>query len=488
MAFTHLHVHTEYSLLDASSKIKELTARAKELGMDSLAITDHGVMYGVIDFYRAARENGIKPIIGCEIYVAPGSRFDREAGSGEDRYYHMILLAENNTGYQNLMKIVSKGFVEGFYYKPRVDDEVLRTYHEGIIALSACLAGEIPRYLSRGMYEEACKSAQKYRDIFGPDNFFLELQDHGIPAQRTVNQGLMRMSQELQIPLVATNDCHYIYKEDVESHDILLCIQTGKKVTDENRMRYEGGQFYCKSEEEMQDFEGPLDLILYLLGKNKMEIQDISISLICDQYMAWLARRQEMDLEVASEFVTMASQLVYIKTRMLLSIEDEEAQSEMDALIQSLAERQRGDAYARIRKLTERMGPMSEFGRSILTRGPEPMKRGKVYEYDQEPGDLVITMQEVLDRRGQAETPPLRAFDEIVKREPYPVERKAKELVERLKRNGITRFLLLFRGSRSRSELVATFMAVLELCRNHIIRLAGSAADCTVTCQETEEE
>ena len=177
MAFTHLHVHTEYSLLDASSKIKELTARAKELGMDSLAITDHGVMYGVIDFYRAARENGIKPIIGCEIYVAPGSRFDREAGSGEDRYYHMILLAENNTGYQNLMKIVSKGFVEGFYYKPRVDDEVLRTYHEGIIALSACLAGEIPRYLSRGMYEEACKSAQKYRDIFGPDNFFLELQD-----------------------------------------------------------------------------------------------------------------------------------------------------------------------------------------------------------------------------------------------------------------------------------------------------------------------
>ena len=252
MAFTHLHVHTEYSLLDASSKIKELTARAKELGMDSLAITDHGVMYGVIDFYRAARENGIKPIIGCEIYVAPGSRFDREAGSGEDRYYHMILLAENNTGYQNLMKIVSKGFVEGFYYKPRVDDEVLRTYHEGIIALSACLAGEIPRYLSRGMYEEACKSAQKYRDIFGPDNFFLELQDHGIPAQRTVNQGLMRMSQELQIPLVATNDCHYIYKEDVESHDILLCIQTGKKVTDENRMRYEGGQFYVKSGEEMR--------------------------------------------------------------------------------------------------------------------------------------------------------------------------------------------------------------------------------------------
>ena len=228
-----------------------------------------------------------------------------------------------------------------------------------------------------------------------------------------------------------------------------------------------------KTGETLEDFEGPLDLILFLLNKNKIEIHE---------------QRKQMDLEVASEFVTMAAHLMYIKTRMLLSIEDEEAQSEMDALIQSLAERQRGDAYARIRKLTERMGPMSEFGRSILTRGPEPMKRGKVYEYDQEPGDLVIAMQEVLDRRGQAETPPLRAFDEIVKREPYPVERKAKELVERLKRNGITRFLLLFRGSRSRSELVATFMAVLELCRNHIIRLAGSAADCTVTCQETEEE
>jgi len=205
-----------------------------------------------------------------------------------------------------------------------------------------------------------------------------------------------------------------------------------------------------KTGETLEDFEGPLDLILFLLNKNKIEIQDIPIALILDQYLAYLEQRKQMDLEVASEFVTMAAHLMYIKTRMLLSIEDEEAQSEMDALIQSLAERQRGDAYARIRKLTERMGPMSEFGRSILTRGPEPMKRGKVYEYDQEPGDLVIAMQEVLDRRGQAETPPLRAFDEIVKREPYPVERKAKELVERLKRNGITRFLLLFRGSRSR--------------------------------------
>lgn len=253
MAFTHLHVHTEYSLLDASSKIKELTARAKELGMDSLAITDHGVMYGAIDFYRAAKEVGIKPIIGCEVYVAPGSRFDRENVNGEDRYYHLILLAESNEGYQNLIKIVSKGFVEGFYYKPRIDYEILTQYGGGIIALSACLAGEVQRLLARGMYEEAKKSALHYQDIFGKGNYFLELQDHGIATQKTVNQGLLRMSQELGIPLVATNDTHYIYKEDVTPHDILLCIQTNKKVTDENRMRYEGDQFYLKSEEEMRE-------------------------------------------------------------------------------------------------------------------------------------------------------------------------------------------------------------------------------------------
>ncbi len=252
MAFTHLHVHTEYSLLDGSSKIKEIAVRAKELGMDSLAITDHGVMYGVIDFYRAARDAGVKPIIGCEVYVAPGSRFDRETVSGEDRYYHLVLLAENNQGYQNLMKIVSKGFVDGFYYKPRVDYEVLETYHEGIIALSACLAGEVQRYLERGLYEEAKKSALHYEKIFGKGNFFLELQDHGIPTQKQVNQGLVRMSRELSIDLVATNDVHYIYAEDANAHDILLCIQTGKKVSDENRMRYEGGQYYLKSEEEMR--------------------------------------------------------------------------------------------------------------------------------------------------------------------------------------------------------------------------------------------
>ncbi len=252
MAFTHLHVHTEYSLLDGSSKIGELTARAKELGMDSMAITDHGAMYGVIDFYRAAKEVGIKPVLGCEVYVAPGSRFDRETVSGEDRYYHLVLLAENNTGYGNLMKIVSRGYVDGFYYKPRVDYETLETYHEGIICLSACLAGEVQKYLERGQYQQGREAALRYQAIFGKDNYFLELQDHGIPAQKTVNQALLRLSRELDIPLVATNDIHYTYADDAVPHDILLCIQTNKKVTDQNRMRYEGGQYYCKSEEEMR--------------------------------------------------------------------------------------------------------------------------------------------------------------------------------------------------------------------------------------------
>lgn len=253
MAFTHLHVHTEYSLLDGSSKIKELAARAKELGMDSMAITDHGVMYGVIDFYKAAKEVGIKPILGCEVYVSPGSRFDRETVSGEDRYYHLVLLAENLTGYQNLIKIVSKGFVDGFYYRPRVDYEILKEYHEGIICLSACLAGEVQRYLERGLYQQGKEAALKYQEIFGKGNFFLELQDHGIMAQKTVNQALLRLSKELDIELVATNDIHYTFAEDAAAHDILLCIQTNKKVTDENRMRYEGGQYYCKSEEEMRE-------------------------------------------------------------------------------------------------------------------------------------------------------------------------------------------------------------------------------------------
>ena len=252
MEFTHLHVHTEYSLLDGSNKIKEYVARVKELGMDSAAITDHGVMYGVIDFYRAARAEGINPILGCEVYVAPGSRFDREAGSGEDRYYHLVLLAENNQGYANLMKIVSKGFTEGFYYKPRVDLAVLKEYHEGIIALSACLAGEVARYLQRGMYEDAKAAALRYQDIFGKGNFFLELQDHGIPAQRLVNQELLRMHEETGIDLVTTNDVHYTRAEDADPHDILLCLQTNKKLADEDRMRYEGGQYYVKSPQEME--------------------------------------------------------------------------------------------------------------------------------------------------------------------------------------------------------------------------------------------
>lgn len=200
MSFVHLHTHTEYSLLDGSNKIKEYVAQVKKLGMTAAAITDHGAMFGVIDFYRAARAEGIKPILGCEVYVAPNSRFDKETTGGDDRYYHLVLLAENNQGYANLMKIVSRGYVEGFYYKPRVDMEVLQEFHEGIIALSACLAGEVPRYIQKGLYEEAKKSALKYEAVFGKGNYFLELQDHGIPEQKTVNQALLRMSQELQIP------------------------------------------------------------------------------------------------------------------------------------------------------------------------------------------------------------------------------------------------------------------------------------------------
>ena len=252
MNFTHLHVHTEYSLLDGASKIKELVARTKELGMDSIAITDHGVMYGVIDFYRACREVGIKPIIGCEVYVAPGSRFDREVGRGEDRYYHLVLLAENDLGYHNLMKIVSRGFTEGYYYKPRVDMEVLREFHEGVIALSACLAGEVAVQIRRGFLAEAREAALRYLDIFGEGNYFLELQDHGIPDQTVVNTELLKMHEELGIPLVATNDIHYVNAKDWEAHDFLLCIQTNKKLKDEDRMRYEGGQYYLKSPEEME--------------------------------------------------------------------------------------------------------------------------------------------------------------------------------------------------------------------------------------------
>ena len=251
MDFTHLHVHTEYSLLDGSNKIKELIARVKELGMDSVAITDHGVMYGVIDFYKEAQKQGIHPVIGCEVYVAPGSRFDKSGNMSSNRYHHLVLLAENNTGYHNLMKIVSKGFTEGFYYKPRVDKELLKEYHEGIIALSACLAGEIPDALRKGLYQTALNAAQEMSEIFGEDHFYLELQDHGIPDQKTVNQGLLRLAKDTGLELVATNDIHYTLAEDAQAHDVLLCIQTGKKVADTDRMRYEGGQYYVKSPEEM---------------------------------------------------------------------------------------------------------------------------------------------------------------------------------------------------------------------------------------------
>ena len=270
IGFTHLHVHTEYSLLDGSAKIKELVARAKELGMTALAITDHGVMYGAIDFYKACKAAGIKPIIGCEVYVAPGSRFDRELTKGEDRYYHLVLLAKNNTGYKNLSKIVSKGFTEGYYYKPRVDMEVLAEYSEGIIALSACLAGEVASNLRKEQYELAKEAALRHLEIFGKGNYYLEMQDHGIPEQRIVNAGIMRLTKETGIPIVCTNDSHYITADDAEAHDILLCIQTGKIVTDQDRMRYTGGQYYLKSAEEMAE------LFPYALEglHNTMEIAD----------------------------------------------------------------------------------------------------------------------------------------------------------------------------------------------------------------------
>ena len=249
MAFAHLHVHTEYSLLDGSNKVKEYVKRVKELGMTHAAITDHGTMYGCIAFYEEAKKQGIVPIIGCEVYVAPGSRFNKE--SGENKYFHLVLLCENNTGYQNLIKLVSLGFKDGYYYKPRVDKEILREYHEGLICLSACLQGEVAVNLTAGLYEEAVKTAKEYIDIFGKDNFFLEIQDHGYDEQKRINPDIYKLSKELGVTLVATNDVHYTYADDAEAHDLLLCLQTGKTVNDKDRMRYEGGQFYVKSEEEM---------------------------------------------------------------------------------------------------------------------------------------------------------------------------------------------------------------------------------------------
>ncbi len=247
--FTHLHVHTEYSLLDGSSKIKELTARAAELGMKAIAITDHGVMYGCIDFYKACLANNIKPIIGCEVYVASGSRFNKQK-LPTNFYYHLVLLAKNNEGYKNLSRLVSLGQIEGYYYKPRIDLEILKKYHNNLIALSACLAGPVAKTLLTSTYQKAKETALAYRDIFG-DDFYLELQDHGIPEQKTVNQGIMRIHNETGIPIVATNDLHYVNKDDAAAHDLLLCIQTNTNVLDENRMRYEGGNYYLKSSEEM---------------------------------------------------------------------------------------------------------------------------------------------------------------------------------------------------------------------------------------------
>ena len=251
MPFVHLHVHTEYSLLDGACRIRDLPRRIKEMGQTACAITDHGVMYGAIDFYRACKAEGIHPVIGCEVYVAARTRFDKiHEYDAESR--HLVLLCKNETGYRNLSYMVSQAFVEGFYIKPRIDLDLLREHSEGLIALSACLAGEIPKRILHGNYNGAKEYAQQMQEIFGPDNFYLELQDHGIPQQAEVNRSLLKIHQETGIPLVCTNDAHYLRKEDAESHDILLCIQTGKTVDDENRMRYEPRNFYLRSTEEME--------------------------------------------------------------------------------------------------------------------------------------------------------------------------------------------------------------------------------------------
>ena len=258
MSFVHLHVHTEYSLLDGACRIAGLMDRVKELGQDSVAITDHGVMYGVIDFYKAAKAAGVRPIIGCEVYVAPRTRFDKVHALDKEAY-HLVLLCENETGYRNLSYMVSRGFVEGFYNRPRVDMELLREHHEGLIALSACLAGRIPQAISHDDYEGARKAALEYAEIFGQGNFYLELQDHGIPEQKPVNAAVRKLAAETGLPLVVTNDAHYLRKEDAATQDVLLCIQTGKTVDDPNRMKFETEEFYLKSEEEMRELFPDLD-------------------------------------------------------------------------------------------------------------------------------------------------------------------------------------------------------------------------------------
>ena len=250
MSLVHLHTHTQYSLLDGSNRIKDYVARVRELGMNAAAITDHGVMYGVVDFYDECKKQGIKPIIGCEVYVAPGSRFDKSAR--DERYHHLVLLAENNTGYGNLLKLVSRGFTEGFYYKPRIDKELLKECHEGLIASSACLNGEISSLIVHGFKEKALETALEYNELFGEGNFFLELQDHGIAEETLVNTELLSISRKTGIPLICTNDCHYTYASDTDAHDVLLCLQTGARISDEDRMRYKPGEFYVRSEEEMR--------------------------------------------------------------------------------------------------------------------------------------------------------------------------------------------------------------------------------------------
>lgn len=250
--FVHLHVHSEYSLLDGMCRIKDLPKRAKELGMKAIAITDHGVMYGAVNFYKECIKEGIKPIIGCEVYVAPRSRFNKEAGIDDD-YSHLILLAKNKKGYQNLIKLVSLSFTEGYYYKPRIDLDILEQYHEGLICLSACLAGSVNKAILKDDIETAKKVALWHKNIFGED-YYLEIQNNGLPEQVMVNQKLIMLSRELNIPLVGTNDAHYLKKEDSYNHEILLCIQTAKKITDEDRMRFGTDEFYIKSPEEMADY------------------------------------------------------------------------------------------------------------------------------------------------------------------------------------------------------------------------------------------
>ena len=250
--FVHLHVHSEFSLLDGANRIKDLPVRAKELGMDAMAITDHGVMFGAIDFYKACKANGVKPIIGCEVYVAPRKLTDKEPGV-DNKYNHLILLAKNMTGYHNLCKLVSISFIDGYYYKPRIDKEILEKYHEGIVCSSACLAGEVASNILAGDIDKAKEVALWFKNVF-KDDYYLEIQNNGIKEQVLVNQKLIQLSRELSIPLVATNDSHYLKKEDAYNHEVLLCIQTGKKMSDEDRMKFDTDELYIKSPEEMIEY------------------------------------------------------------------------------------------------------------------------------------------------------------------------------------------------------------------------------------------